>query len=153
MTTDQSLLHPFKGINLREEPDKYRIGRGEYGLFHAEPYKSELLPLWRFKTPDLARESAEAIYTKYLEYRDQQDFVGMDVARKYLQMGYTRARRYAQYKDGRKYDEAGRTLPVLHLDWAKLEVADIFRQKWQQVRDDDLYQEMKARFQAKYGAR
>jgi len=37
--------------------------------------------------------SAKAIYTMFLEYLEDDDFVGADMARKFLQMGYTRARR------------------------------------------------------------
>ena len=42
----------------------------------------------------------------FLSYRAEDDFVGMDMARKFLQMGYTRARRYANHKSGRKYAPA-----------------------------------------------
>jgi hypothetical protein len=87
--------YPYDGINLREHPEAYRIGRGEQGVFHTEPYKSELLPLWSFKDAAAAEESADAIYGRFLRYKDEGDFVGMDVARKYLQMGYTRSRRYS----------------------------------------------------------
>jgi hypothetical protein len=73
--------------DLREHPEKYRIGRGEQRVFHAESYKGELLPLWRFKDEGAARESSEAINKKYLEHRSEGNFAGMDVARKYLQMG------------------------------------------------------------------
>lgn len=94
--------YPYDGVDLRKHPEAYRIGRGEQGVFHAEPYKSELLPLWGFKDVQTARESSERIYARFLEYRAEGDFVGMDVARKYLQMGYTRSRRYAKYKGGKK---------------------------------------------------
>lgn len=33
------------------------------------------------------------------------DFVGMGMARKFLQMGYTRARRSANHRSGRRYRE------------------------------------------------
>ena len=58
-----------------------------------EPYKSEILPLWRFKTPGEATASAKAIYALYRSYKANDDFVGMDMARKFLQMGFTRSRR------------------------------------------------------------
>ena len=45
----------------------------------------------------------------FLDYLEQDDFVGADMARKFLQMGYTRSRRYANHKSGRKY----RTNPQL----------------------------------------
>jgi hypothetical protein len=31
--------YTYDGVDLREHPEKYRIGRGEQGVFHAEPYK------------------------------------------------------------------------------------------------------------------
>ena len=47
----------YRGVDFREHPERYRIGKGEQGVLIAEPYKSELLPLWRFKTPAIARTS------------------------------------------------------------------------------------------------
>ncbi|HEX2729372.1 MAG TPA: DUF4385 family protein, partial [Rubrobacteraceae bacterium] len=76
------MSYPYDGVDLREYPEAYRIGRGEQGVFHAEPYKSELLPLWSFKTEEAARKSSEEIHAKFLRYREEGDFVGMDVARK-----------------------------------------------------------------------
>ena len=35
------------------------------------------------------------------------EFVGADMARNFLQMLYTRARRHTHYKGGRNYDYAG----------------------------------------------
>jgi hypothetical protein len=64
----------------------YRIGRGEQGVLTFEPYKSAILPLWRFKTPAIARQSSKQIYAKFEEYDELDDFVGMDMCRKFLQM-------------------------------------------------------------------
>jgi hypothetical protein len=49
----------FKTINFREHPELYCIGKGEQGVLLVEPYKSEILPHWRFKTPEIAKESSE----------------------------------------------------------------------------------------------
>jgi hypothetical protein len=89
----------FDRIDFREHPELYRIGKGEQGVLLVQPYKSELLPHWRFKTPEIARRSAGKIYQMFLDYKAKGDFVGMDMARKFLQMGYTRSRRYAN-QDG-----------------------------------------------------
>lgn len=35
-----------------------------------EPYKGEILPHWRFKTPEAARESAAKIYGLYEGYTE-----------------------------------------------------------------------------------
>ena len=44
-------------IDFRERPELYRVGRGEQGVLLVEPYMVELLPLWRFWTPEIAREN------------------------------------------------------------------------------------------------
>lgn len=64
----------------------YRIGRGEQGVLTFEPYKSQILPLWRFKTPDIARKSSQALWERFEEYDENEDFVGMDMTRKFIQM-------------------------------------------------------------------
>ena len=37
------------GIDYRKQPDLYKIARGEQGVLTVEPYKSEILPHWRFR--------------------------------------------------------------------------------------------------------
>ncbi len=148
MTFDYSIN--FKQIDFRQHPELYRIGKGEQGVLLVEPYKSEILPHWRFKTPQIASQSADQIYTMFLAYKRQDDFVGMDMARKFLQMGYTRSRRYANHKSGRKYAKGSKqTLPPEE-DLAKAESAKIFYKKWQQVRTDTEYVELKQRHQQMY---
>ncbi|OMP68386.1 DUF4385 domain-containing protein [Domibacillus epiphyticus] len=140
----------FDTIDFRKNPDKYQVGRGEQGVLLVEPYKSEILPHWRFKTPDIAAESSEKIYDMFLEYKKNDDFVGMDMARKFLQMGYTRARRYTNYKGGRKYDEDGK-LKERQKDEVKAKSAAIFQEKWKMAREDKQYLILKKAHQKKYG--
>jgi hypothetical protein len=126
--------------DFRERPECYEIGRGERGVFKVQPYKSELLPLWSFKDPDVARESAHAIWDRFEAYRDDEDFVGMDMARKYLQMGFTRAMRYAKYPGGQKYDEDGEQREAQQwADEGKREAAMIFKEKWDAAKEDADY--------------
>ncbi len=131
------MVYSYDGIDLREHPGSYRIGRGEQGVFHAEPYKGELLPLWGFKDERVAREASDAIYAKFLEYREAGDFVGMDVARKYLQMGYTRSRRYAKYRAGKK------SQPLEEEDPVKARSAKTFHEKWRLAAEDEEYLRLK----------
>ena len=133
----------FKAIDFRQNPELYRIGRGEQGVLLVEPYKSEILPHWQFKTPQLARQSADKIYTLFLEYKQQGDFVGMDMARKFLQMGYTRSRRYANHKSGRKYKEGSKEVLEREEDAVKAESAKIFYEKWKKAREDEKYLQLK----------
>jgi Domain of unknown function (DUF4385) len=135
--------YPYDGVDLRKHPEAYRVGRGEQGVFHAEPYKGELLPLWSFKTEEAARDSSRSIYAKFEEYRSAGDFVGMDVARKYLQMGWTRSLRYAKYKGGNK------NRPFDEPDPEKLQCASIFKAFYDRVREDDKYIEMKEQHKEK----
>ncbi|WP_270182690.1 DUF4385 domain-containing protein [Alkalihalobacillus sp. CinArs1] len=140
----------FKKVDFRENPEKYRVGRGEQGVLLVEPYKSEILPHWRFKTPEIAKESSEKIYQMFQQYKKENDFVGMDMARKFIQMGYTRSRRYANYKGGKKYDSDG-NVKERNIDEEKAESARIFEEKWKIVRTDEEYLEKKKEHQNKYG--
>ncbi len=141
MSFDYSL--DYDAIDFRKRPYLYRIGKGEQGVLLVQPYKSELLPLWRFRTPEIATQSAEALYQKFLEYRAQNDFVGMDMARKFVQMGYTRSRRYANHKSGRKWSEGRAAVLPLEKDPHKAQSADIFRHVLERIKADTCYQELK----------
>lgn len=144
--------------DFRKFPNKYQIGRGEQGVLLAEPYKSELLPHWKFATPEKAKTSADKILSMFYEYKKQNDFVGMDMARKFLQMGYTRSRRYANHKGGKKYDgpvpldkkgQSGahgrKELPRTTEDPIKAESARIFYKRYEIAKNDPDYQEMMQR--------
>lgn len=150
-------------MDLRKHPEWYRSGKGEQGVLLVEPYKSEILPYWRFKTPDVANKSAATIYKMFLQYKKANDFVGMDMARKFLQMGYTRARRYANHKSGKKYDGPvpadkkgqsgahGRQQLPLDGDPVKAESAAIFYDVWQKAKNDKLYQRLLKEHHEQYG--
>ena len=106
MPFDYSL--DYKKLDLRQNPELYRVGRGEQGVLVVEPYKSEILPHWRFRTPEIAEVSAAKIFELFNKYLKEGDFVGADMARKFLQMGYTRSRRYANHASGKKYSNEDR---------------------------------------------
>jgi hypothetical protein len=76
-------------IDQRVHPEPYRIGRGEQGALTVQPHKGELLPHRRFRIPKLARASPAAILARFEGYRAAGDLVGIDMARKFLQMGDT----------------------------------------------------------------
>jgi hypothetical protein len=129
----------------KEVRKMYRIGRGEQGVLLVRPYTDDICQFWKFKTPKIAVKSAEQIYTMYAEYRARNDFVGMDMCRKFLEMGFTRARRYANHKDGKKYDEHGNVKPQ-EKDWAtsdKAVSARIFKTYRDRVAKDSKYIQMR----------
>ena len=100
----------YKNLLFTPNDTRYRIGRGEQGVLLVRPYTNDICQYWRFKTPYDAAMSAMRILFLYHQYRDQEDFIGMDMTRKFLEMGFTRARRYANHKDGKKYKN-GKILP------------------------------------------
>jgi hypothetical protein len=148
LTFDYSL--DFERIDFKEHPELYRIGRGEQGVLLVEPYKSEILPHWKFKTPPIARRSANKIYRMFLEYKARNDFVGMDMARKFRQMGYTRSRRYANHRSGQKYKKGTKEILEREADLVKVESAQIFCEKWKKAREDTQYLEQKERHRELY---
>jgi len=95
----------YKELNFKDEGTRklYRIGRGEQGVLLVRPYTNDICNHWRFKTPKIAMMSAHSIFDMYLDYLEEKDFIGMDMCRKFLEMGFTRARRYANHNSGRKY--------------------------------------------------
>ena len=141
----------YKRLDLRKNPELYCVGKGEQGVLMVEPYRTEIVPHWRFKTPEIAAESSAKIYEMFLEYKRQKDFVGMDMARKFLQMGITRARRYANHPSGRKYKKGMREIiPIVEIDEEKAESARIFSEKYYLAKNDELYQALMKEHKEKY---
>lgn len=144
-----SYADEYRDIDFRKHPQKYRIGKGEQGVLIAEPYKGEILPFWRFKTAKDAAASAAKIYTLFEQYGSQNDFVGMDMARKFLQMGFTRARRYANHASGRKYEKDGSVLPQDEgsEESEKAISARIFYEYYSKAKSDPTYLQLKEQHQ------
>ena len=139
----------YKHTMFRPNDTRYRIGRGEQGVLLVRPYTENICQHWRFKTVAIAKKSAKTIYEMYVDYKKIHDFVGMDMCRKFLEMGFTRARRYANHRDGRKYvqthDEKFRPLPQAK-DWAtneKAKAARVFKKYRDLVTQDETYIEMR----------
>lgn len=136
----------YRDIDFRKHPERYVVGRGEQGVLIAQPYKSEILPHWKFATPQAAKVSAKKIFDMFTQYSREDDFVGMDMARKYLQMGFTRSRRYANHPSGKKYDESGkvRQQDPGWQDSPKAESARIFYDYYQRAKENPHYKKLLA---------
>jgi hypothetical protein len=131
----------------------YRIGRGEQGVLLVRPYTNDICEHWRFVDEDTARKSSAKIYSMWESYRKKDDFIGMDMARKFLEMGFTRARRYANHSDGRKYDQKGsrRVVRPQESDWKtneKAKAAAVFKEVRDKVAYDPIYQKMRKQWRA-----
>ena len=137
----------YKRLDFTDEETRklYRIGRGEQGVLLVRPYTDDICAHWRFKTPEIAVKSSNKIFAMYLDYRDEEDFIGMDMCRKFLEMGFTRSRRYANHRTGKKYDDEGKVRPQepdhATCDFAKS--ARIFKNVRDMVAKNEIYINMR----------
>ena len=137
----------YKELDFSNEKNRnlYRIGRGEQGVLLVRPYTNIICNHWRFKTPSEAIKSSNKIFSIYLDYRDAGDFIGMDMCRKFLEMGFTRARRYANHNSGKKYDSEGNVRPQEpdHMTSKYAQSARIFKHVRDLVAKSDDYVRMR----------
>ncbi len=103
-----------------------RVGRGEQGVLRAQPYEDELLPLWRFRTPELARESAAAIRA-------------------------TRTTPVAEHQGGRSGAHSRRELPRGPEDPGKAEAARIVKDAWDAVEQVEVSTTWRAEHRHRHG--
>ena len=142
----------YKRLDFTDEETRklYRIGRGEQGVLLVRPYTNDICAHWRFKTPKIAMMSAHTIFDMYLDYLEEKDFIGMDMCRKFLEMGFTRSRRYANHRTGKKYDDEGNVRPQepdhATCDFAKS--ATIFKTVRDIVANNATYKEMRKQWRS-----
>ncbi len=147
---DYELNYKTLDFSLEENRKLYRIGRGEQGVLLVRPYTNDICTHWKFRTPEIAVKSSNRIFGMYLDYRDQKDFIGMDMCRKFLEMGFTRARRYANHNSGKKYDSEGNIRPQEpdHATSKYAESARIFKKVRDIVAKSDTYVKMRKEWRA-----
>ena len=144
----------YKNLIFKPNDKRYRIGRGEQGVLLVKPYTNNICKHWRFKTPMEAYISASRILFEYHLYKEKEDFVGMDMCRKFLEMGFTRSRRYANHKSGKKYDENGKVRPQ-EKDRAtsdKAKSAKLFKDARNRVTTDPKYIHMRKQWRQRENA-
>lgn len=150
---------PTPSLDSRDLRMSYRIARGEQGVLTFEPYKGILLPYWRFKTVPIAENSSRNLKLAFDHYVKAGDLVGADMARKFIQMGMTRAKRYANHKGGKKYDrserevekEGGERVELAKSQGhegqdEKLAASEVFKAVWRTCMSDERYLKVKKEF-------
>ncbi len=140
-----------KKVDFKKQPHRYRIGKGEQGVLSTQPYTRIIGAFWRFKTEADAVVSADMIFYIFFYYVSQNDFVGADIAKKYLQMGFTRARRYANFPSGRKYKSKYciKESSTANMTSEKANAAGVFLLYWEQARILPEYLVLKNEYQAR----
>ena len=144
---------PYEDLDFTDTETRklYRIGRGEQGVLLVRPYTNDICAHWRFVDEATARDSSAKIYSMFLGFKAKGDFIGMDMARKFLEMGFTRARRYANHSSGRKYDKTSGKVRPQEKDWrtsTKAKSAAIFKQMREKVTSDAIYQSLRKQWRA-----
>ena len=142
---DYALDYKVLDFTDAETRQLYRIGRGEQGVLLVRPYTNDICAHWRSVDEETAVKSSNEIYEIFCTYRRNKDFIGMDMARKFLEMGFTRARRYANHSSGRKYDQLGNVRPQ-DPDWKtneKARAAAVFKVIRDKAAYDPEYQRMR----------
>ena len=142
----------YKSLDFTDAETRklYRIGRGEQGVLLVRPYTNDICAHWRFVDEETAIKSSDTIYKMFCTYRRNKDFIGMDMARKFLEMGFTRARRYANHASGRKYDSNRKVRPQ-ESDWRtneKAKAAAIFKVIRDKAAYDPEYQSMRKQWRS-----
>ncbi len=147
---DYALDYKVLDFTIPETRKLYRIGRGEQGVLLVRPYTNDICTHWRFVNESIARKSADKIYSMFCDYRTIRDFIGMDMSRKFLEMGFTRSRRYANHPDGKKYAQDGSIRPQssVALHCIKARSATIFKEVRDRAAYDPVYQEMRKEWRA-----
>ena len=147
---DYELDYKTIDFTIEENRKLYRIGRGEQGVLLVRPYTDDICAHWRFKTPEIAVKSSNKIFAMYLDYRDEKDFIGMDMCRKFLEMGFTRSRRYANHRDGKKYDKEGNIVPQEkdHATCHFAKSANIFKKVRDIVAKNETYVKMRKQWRS-----
>ena len=148
---DYGLDYKTIDFTVKENRKLYRIGRGEQGVLLVRPYTNLICAHWRFKTPNEAIVSANKIHDMYLEYEVKRDFIGMDMCRKFLEMGFTRARRYANHNSGRKYKKGTKEVLPQEEDHATSKYAQsagIFKKVRDVVAKSEIYVTMRKQWRS-----
>jgi len=142
----------YKSLDFTDAETRklYRIGRGEQGVLLVRPYTDYICSHWRFVDAPTAVKSSNKIYEMFCKYKEQQDFIGMDMCRKFLEMGFTRARRYANHRSGRKYnvDKTIKPQEKDALTCEKAQSASIFKEKRDLAAYDPIYQKLRKQWRA-----
>tara|TARA_B100001094_G_scaffold141565_1_gene137207 strand:+ start:1076 stop:1501 length:426 start_codon:yes stop_codon:yes gene_type:complete len=77
-------------INYKVKPLFYEVTEDFGGMYVCEPYKTDLLKAWKFSNKNASDSSADKIKGMFLSYLKEDDFVGADLAKKFLRAGSER---------------------------------------------------------------
>ena len=155
----------FAHTDFRAHPELYRVGKGEQGVLLVEPYKGEILPHWRFRTPEVARGVGGAdlggcLKTIWPPGTSWGPIWPASSCRWATPApGATPTTAAARStpalcpptRRGRAAPHGRPELPRAPEDPEKAAAAAIFKQRWDEARAHPAYQQQRADFQQRYG--
>ena len=140
-------------INVKENPELYIVDNGLKGMYTFEPYKSLLLPLFKYKSQKAAKRSTEKLLYQFNKNLGE-DFIACNMCVKYLRAGVIFSRRYNRYgKSGRVYDENGERKGMLKIkdrDKEKMDITRMYEKALKECVSNEEYKGMKKVFHEKY---
>jgi len=120
------MKHSFLHLSSIRNPEQYLFEKSMKDVTTFEPYSSRIMPFFKYDTLDDARESASQILYLFRWYMDQEDYIGADIAKAYLESGYRLAKRNFE-----------RHLRVILCDIeSDLAIAQVFKDSWDRARLD-----------------
>jgi len=132
-----------KEVNYKKDPEEYDTSTGVSGVFSVSPYKDQLIKDFTFKNVKQSRKSAKNLYNKFKLYREKMDFIGMDMTRKFLELGYLQSLRFSKFPGGKKYTKSGNVRRVDYKQDEKLEISKIYKRYLNLVNSDKVYKRTK----------
>ena len=130
-------------IDYKKNPEEYSVSKGVSGVFSVSPYKDQIIKHFTFKNIEQSKASAEKIYNMFEEYRDKKDFVGMDMARKFLELGYLQSLRFSKFSGGKKYTKSGNLKRSSYKEKEKLEISNVYKSYLDKANSDKVYKSLK----------
>ena len=119
-----------KSLRMSYPPDSTPVG----GVLTFEPYRSTLYPLLHIQNLVAATASSKALRDRFLDYDERNDFVGMDMARKFIHLGKIRAMKNSEFEGGRMVDEARVKSEKVEGDYEwkeeKINIWKVFERQW-----------------------
>jgi hemerythrin superfamily protein len=131
-------MKPFSSspTHFRNHPELYLREKGKRDVTLFEPYASEILPFFKTGSIDDARESSSQILYLFRWYMEQGDFIGADVAKSFLELGYGHAKKNFE-------DHLHIVLCDIESD---LTIAQIFKDAWDKARLDPQFLSLQQSF-------
>lgn len=120
------MKHSSLRLSSIRNPGQYLLEKTKKDVTTFEPYASQIRPFFQYDTLDGARESSSQILYLFRWYRDQEDYIGADIAKSFLESGYHLARRNFE----------GHLRVVLCDIESDLAIAQVFKDSWDRARLD-----------------